>query len=254
MDVMTGTGKVNFRSAWILSLLLFASCSGSHCGGGSKTPPPPPLPSTGSTYSTNFTLTENPISEGGKWINGKVVGLDWADVATSPGLAYGTESGTASGTQKFDDSTALLSGHFGSDQSAEATVFSTNQDDAIFEEVELRLRSTLSANSNTGYEINFRCSKTANAYTQIVRWNGPLGDFTYLDQKSGAQYGVTTGDIVKATVIGNTITVYINGAQVAQATDSTYTTGNPGMGFYLLGTTGVNKDYGFSHFKATDQL
>jgi hypothetical protein len=206
------------------------------------------------TYSTNFPLAENPISEGGNWINGKVSGLDWTDVATTSGLAFGTESGSSSGDQKFDDSTSLLAGDWGSDQSVEAKVFSVNQNDAIFEEVEIRLRSTLSNHENTGYEINFRCSKTNSAYTQIVRWNGPLGDFTYLDQKAGAQYGVTTGDVVKATIIGNKITVFINGSQVAQATDNTFTTGNPGMGFYLLGTTGVNKDYGFTHFMATDKL
>ena len=32
------------------------------------------------TYTTNFPLTENPISEGGKWTNGQTVGLDWANM------------------------------------------------------------------------------------------------------------------------------------------------------------------------------
>lgn len=227
------------------------SCTGSHCGGGQTDPP---TPSTGSSYSTNFSVTENPISEGGKWISGKAVGLDWSDVATSPGFAYGTESGVAAGSQKFDDSTAILTGVWGSDHSVEATVYSVNQNDAISQEVEIRLRSALSAHRNTGYEINFRCSKTDKAYMEIVRWNGSVGDFTYLLHKDGSQYGVTTGDVVKATIIGNKITVYINGSQVAQTTDNTFTTGNPGMGFYLLGTTGVNQDYGFSHFMATDKL
>jgi hypothetical protein len=29
------------------------------------------------TYTTNFPLTENPIFEGGHWINGLINGLDW---------------------------------------------------------------------------------------------------------------------------------------------------------------------------------
>lgn len=202
----------------------------------------------GKWRTTNFPLTENPISEGGNWINGKAFGLDWADIATTPGLAFGLESGS----HGYDDATALLTGSWRPDQTAEATVRSVHQNDNIYEEVELRLRSSLSAHRATGYEINFRCSKTKKAYSEIVRWNGPLGSFTYLSQRSGSQYGVADGDVVKATVVGNVITAYINGVQVAQAADNTYATGNPGMGFFLQGTAGVNRDYGFTSFTASD--
>jgi len=145
-----------------------------------------------------------------------------------------------------------LKGDWGPDQTAEATVHSVNQNENVYEEVELRLRSSLSAHSATGYEINFRCSKTSNAYSEIVKWNGPLGSFTYLSQRQGSQYGVADGDVVKATIVGNVITVYKNGVQIAQATDSTYATGNPGVGFFLEGTAGVNRDYGFTRFTASD--
>jgi tetratricopeptide (TPR) repeat protein len=205
------------------------------------------------TYTTNFPLNENPISENGIWENGKTVGLDWADAATVPGHAFGLEFGLGSGSKAYDDAAALLSGKWGPNQTAQATVYSFNQNDKIYEEVELRLRSSLSPHSATGYEILFRCSKSQDAYAEIVRWNGPLGNFTYLDRHKGAQYGVATGDVVKATIAGNVITAYINGVQVAQATDSTYPTGHPGMGFFLQGTTGVNRDYGFTNFTASDQ-
>jgi hypothetical protein len=200
------------------------------------------------TYTTSFPLAENPISEHGNWINGKTLALDWCDVATIPGLAYGLESGS----RGYDDPTALLTGAWGPDQTAEATVHTVNPNENLYEEVELRLRSSLSAHSATGYEILYRCSKTPNAYAEIVRWNGPLGSFTYLDRHSGAQYGVKNGDIVKATIVGNVITAYINGVQVARATDSHYATGNPGMGFFLEGTAPVNRDYGFTSFTASD--
>jgi hypothetical protein len=187
-------------------------------------------------------------------MNGRIAGLDWADVATISGLAFGTESGTQPGKKSFDDSAALLAGTWGSNQAAEATVYSTNQNEAMSQEVELRLRSSLSAHSATGYEINFRCLKKYTAYTEIVRWNGPLGDFTYLARQKGSKYGVASGDVIKATVVGNVITAYINGVKVIQATDGSYSNGSPGMGFFLLGGAAVNKDYGFTSFKASDLL
>ncbi len=199
------------------------------------------------TYTTNFPLTENPISEGGKWINGGSVGLDWTNCSTTPGLAIGLESGSVNHT----DGTALLTGSWGPNQSAMATVYTVNQNDSCYEEVELRLRSTLSAHSCTGYEISMKCSKTSNAYLLIVRWNGPVGNFTVLTRMDGATYGVANGDSVRATIVGNTITAYINGVQKAQVIDYTYTTGNPGMGFNLNGCTGVNGDYGLTSYTAT---
>jgi hypothetical protein len=133
------------------------------------------------SYTTNFPLSENPLSEGGKWTNGQKDGLDWADVQTTSGFAFGTESGgTRPAPQKYDDSAALLTGAWGPDQTAQATVRAVNQNDRIYEEVELRLRSALSPHKATGYEILFRSVKSAKSYCEIVRWNGPLGDFTYL--------------------------------------------------------------------------
>src|SRR5450432_2344880 len=100
-----------------------------------------PLPSaagrTHGAYATDFRLTENPISEGGNWTNGHAAGIDWADIRTPAGLAFGAESGKV----LYGDSTALLTGMWGPDQKAQATVHTVNQNDHIYEEVELRLRS-----------------------------------------------------------------------------------------------------------------
>jgi hypothetical protein len=46
--------------------------------------------------------------------------------------------------------------------------------------------------------------------------------------------------------------VYLSGTQILQGTDSTYTSGAPGMGFLLKGVTGLNADYGFTNFTASD--
>jgi hypothetical protein len=199
-------------------------------------------------YTTKFPLAEKVISEQGNWENGKAVAVDWADVGTAHGRVFGLESGSTG----YDDATALLTGRWGPDQTAQATVYSEHPNENVYEEVELRLRSSLSSHWASGYEILFRCSKTRNAYSDIVRWNGPLGSFTYLVHLEGERYGVTTGDVVKATIAGNIITSYINGVQAAQTVDNTFTTGSPGIGFFLTGGTGVNRDYGFTSFTASD--
>ena len=211
----------------------------------------PSASTPGHSYTTRFPLTENPISEGGRWINGGAVGLDWTNVSTTPGLAIGHQVGAS-----YTDATALLTGTWGPDQMASATVHSVNQNDACYQEVELRLRSALSANVSMGYEISFKMSQTAAAYLIIVRWNGALGDFTYLFNQTGAQFGIKDGDVVSAKIVGNVITAYINGVQMGQGIDNTFATGSPGMGFNLenapAGCSGTNGDYGFASYTATD--
>ncbi len=218
-----------------------------------------PTPSSGGThgpYATSFPRSENPISEGGKWLNGHADGLDWSDVRTTSGFAFGTETGGhRPAPQKYDDSTALLKGTWGPNQTVQATVHSMNpdRDGKVWEEVELRLRSSLSAHNCTGYEVMFRCSRTPQAYCNIARWEGSLGKFTMLKETYGSEYGVRDGDVVKATMIGKLLTVYINGIQMIQLSDDRFANGNPGVGYYLDGAIGVNGDFGFSRFMATDR-
>src|SRR5437773_2102550 len=209
------------------------------------TPTPTPTPTPISSYTTNFPLTENPIFEGGHWINGLTNGIDWSDVQTIPGKAFGTQTGIG---PNYADSTALLTGSWGPTQTVQAVVYILAADSTTFEEVELRLRSSLSPHSCTGYEVNFSV-KPNNPYCQIVRWNGPLGDFTLLDARN---VGVVNGDVVQATIVGSTITCYINGAVIFGVTDSTYSSGNPGMGFYLQDGLGPPLNYGFSSYTASD--
>jgi hypothetical protein len=207
--------------------------------------------SGGRTYHTNFPLTENPISESGMWLNGGTTGIDWHDVSTTPGLAIGHQSLTS-----YTDGTAILTGTWGPTQTVTATVHTKNQKDSCYQEVEMRLRSAVSAHSCTGYEISFKASQTDAAYLIIVRWNGALGDFSYLTNVSGAEYGVKEGDVVKATIVGNLITAYKNGVEMGSAMDpaDTFTTGNPGMGFNLetgdSSCLGTNGDYGFTDYTA----
>jgi hypothetical protein len=173
--------------------------------------------------STSFQLDEDPISEGGKWNNGGKDGFDWYNVITKSGLAYGAVSKGA-----YTDPTALLAGTWGKNQTVKARVFSRNQTDKYYQEVEIRLRSSLSPRCCTGYEVFWRCLKTEKAYAEIVRWNGKVGDLTSLRKHTVAQYGVNDGDLVEATISGNVINGYVNGAEVISATDNTYKEGNTG--------------------------
>jgi hypothetical protein len=198
------------------------------------------------TYSTSFPLTENPISENGIWLNGQADGLNWHNVVTLGGLATGTDSPEA-----WSDPTAIITGTWGADQMVEATVYSVNPTTSYYQEVEIRLRSQISAHIITGYEILFRCLKTSSAYMSIVRWNGVLGDFTYLSQKYGSQYGVADGDVVKASIIGSEIRVYINGVLLDTVVDGIFSAGNPGIGFNF-GCGSTYTDFGFTELTASE--
>jgi hypothetical protein len=214
------------------------------------------------SYRTRFGQDENPISEGGIWLNGARDGIDWADVITRNGVAYGAvtrmqtaerriEQGNADPDAApegdYDDPTALLAGAWGRNQHVTATVFSKNPTEEYFQEVEIRLRSTLTPHRCTGYEVFWRCLQTENAYAEIVRWNGKIGDFTSLRKLIGPQYGVRDGDVVQAIISGRDIRGIVNGVEVISATDDAFDAGSPGIGFnFFVGNTNV--DHGFTSF------
>jgi hypothetical protein len=220
--------------------LLLAHLAGCSVGPSANTVASHPTTPHVSSYSTVFSLSESPISEGGRWIGGKTIGLDWGDVSTTPGYATGR-----AGPKDYADSVALLTGEWPSNQSVEMVV----KKGAVsrYPEVSMRLRSSLAPHNCDGYEISYSLKEGDAAYLIIVRWNGPLADFTYLVNEKGKQFAVTTGDVVKATVVGNEIKTYKNGLLMGSAKDGTYARGNPGFGF----NEGSNGDYGIGRFSAT---
>lgn len=235
------------------SLLLILLCS-LGCGGSSAPAVTNPgISDPPGKYSTTFPFTEDPISEKNKWVSGKATGIDWADVSTVPGRAVGNETGA-----NFSDATAVLQNvNWKADQKATAVVSTTGAPlDDCSQEVELRLRTVIADHSITGYEVNYKWSTNSTGYMQIVRWDGPFADFTVLQSLSGQRYGVTNGDTVSATIVGNVITAFKNGVQQGQVTDDTFSSGSPGIGFNLdntiSGCSGSNPNYGFSSFTALD--
>ena len=190
-------------------------------------------------YTTNFPLTENPISEGGMWINGLADGLDWQDVKTTPGYAQITV-GSPSG---FDDPTAIVAGDWGvGTPQYVRTVIKRTVDSSYEQEFEIRLKTTISAHVNSGYEI-LGCG-------QIMRWNGDLGDFDEIT--NGTLYSnppMNDGDIFAAQIVDGNFSVYHNGSLCRTASDSTFTSGAPGIGMFTRNPTPV--PFGFSSFTAS---
>jgi hypothetical protein len=226
------------------------------------------------TYSSKFPLTENPISEGRQWQVGSGAGVSlllgenllhqgrlWGDVQTISGFAYGVDEPTT-----FGDPTAILTGTWGPTQTVSATVkINKTPTQGCCHEVELRLRTSISSKSITGYEAY--CSVAPNQrYCHIARWNGPNGSYWNFETGSSSIY-LVDGDSITATATGinpTIITLYRNGAQILQATDTgsagggfgaygPWTSGNPGIGFFDNHDEHW-RDFGFSSFEATDRI
>jgi hypothetical protein len=209
-----------------------------------------PLSGFPQTYTTRFKGTENPLSENGKWRN---EGVDWTQIRTSNGIACGTQTGTNKGIYQYDDSYSHLSG-FPPDQEAWGEVRIAKPNSSCVQELEILLRWTSSPHRTTGYECFARCVSSEASYLQVVRWEGPLGKFTYLADLRGTNYGLKNGDLLKASIVGSNITVYINGIRKLRVADSTHKQGNPGIGEFLYceggQNRGANTNFGFSSFTA----
>jgi hypothetical protein len=207
-----------------------------------------------SSYSTNFPLTENPISEGGRWRHlDPTLTVVRTETIGGVHVAHGTQTGSGN----FDDSNAYLSG-FSLDQSIEATVWkAAGSASSPIQEVELLLRwsddnplrnTSYGPTRAEGYEIN---TNQFGGYLNIGTFKGPL-----LAQTSLAA-APKTGDKFKAEITTNangsaTIRVYWNGVEQLRYTHNTpITKGNPGIGFFILNSSTPNNQFGFSSIIAT---
>jgi hypothetical protein len=200
-----------------------------------------------SAFSTDFPAEENPISQGGIWQNGGMTGLQWHDVQTTSGKAFG-----AAMVGGYDDCIAHLDPDFrvfGPDQFAEATVFRVDgYAPGVSHEIELLLRFSVTPNDAHGYEVLWG----VNGNLAIVRWNGPLNDYTPLLDNVEVGGPAVDGDVLRAEIIDDVISVYRNDALVATGpADSTWPSGQPGLGFWpTTGATPAN--YGWKHYTASE--
>jgi len=220
------------------------------------------VPLFGRNYSTNFQSPENPLSDGGNWLNGgncSGCGVYWNNIKTTAGFAQSAAS--TSSASGFDDATAVVTGSWGPDQTVQIVPKNPSSLGGT-QEVEIRLRTTITAGSITGYEIDFTTGGT-----YIVRWNGKgpfISNYGWTQLGPAINYKWTGGAVLKASIVGTVITVWANGNQIGThdtasdgpPTDGSggaarYSTGNPGFGIDINSATAAT-DFGITSFTATD--
>jgi len=201
-------------------------------------------------YTTDFSANENPISESGAWSH---ISPLWANVQTAGGLAFGTQVGNLANPAAFNDSNATLSG-FSPDVTITATVhLASNIADGQTHEVELLFRMGGGATQTRGYEMSF----DTGGNVTLVRWNGDLGDYTFVNHTGGANNevgGLKDGDVISAKASGNTFTASVNGVLIYTATDDTWKDGQPGIGFFVRRDDGLAADADFNAKYALSSL
>jgi hypothetical protein len=187
--------------------------------------------SGGAAYITHFDANENPLSEGGHWLNGGTNGLDWQNVRTSAGLAYGTAP-----SYGYNDCIAQLTNvSVGANQQVTGTIrCASGYVASTSHEIGLYLRMHISAHLARGYEILLPAPN--GGVFQVMCWDGPTGSFHEITGRGGGgglPRTLRDGDVVTAKMVGSTISVYLNGTLFNTTVDSTYSSGMPGMGFFM---------------------
>jgi hypothetical protein len=213
-------------------------------------------------YTTNFSLSENPINEGGCWISGRIFGK--TDVQTAPGKAYGTMV-SFDGSQ-FIDSCACLKG-FGPDHEVLCTISDSGAVNGL--EVEILLRADITPDHIFLYELDCVYNKYG---IDLVRWDMTKANpnsFTVLRKSRtgllrkllGGEVLFSNGDQVYGKIFGTVITCRYKrvGAKAFSdlfAYDTAqdpvrYSNGNPGIGFWNdTGNASHQSKFGWSDFTA----
>lgn len=219
-------------------------------------------------FTTLFPATENPISQSAIWLNGQTNGVQWQDVRTTPGLAFGTGfAGDRFEGSAFDDNLAHLKSSFrtfNANQFVQGVVHYTYAGlPTAQQECELLARFDISSNNARGYEVLWGCEPGTGGYLAVVKWVGALGDFkTIYDSGSGGAPTPTENDVLLAEFVGTNATVKINGSLFTVAdltkesggtTLTTWSTGQPGIGFWPVHGTGQDPaKYCWKSFTAGD--
>lgn len=224
-------------------------------------PCPPPLVSVsggssasttcpnGTTYSTTFSLNENPISDGGVWTHNP--SNIWQKIQTTGGNAI-----AANYTEDVDDAYAYLGNWPTNDYDIVATVLYGGLNAG---EAELLLRVSDSPTSVRAYEFLYN---TAGSW-QLVRWNGPHNDYTVIHPGGGTP-GAGNGAQIRATIVGTKISLFWRASASAGSwatllsnfTDpgtsgAPISTGKPGMAIYVHASSGNRGYIGFQDYSVT---
>ncbi len=203
------------------------------------------------SYDTSWAADENPISEGGRWT--VAGGGFYQDVRSLGGKCFG--AATSAG---YNDCLAMLDmPNIGNNHRVEITVSLTGgYTPGDSHENGIYLRRGRAGASNefvTGYEMLFPFPGSP---FQIVAWLGThhddLANFDTsieITEMNGGLGTIAHGDVLAAQIVGSTIKAYRNGTQFAQATDSRWTTGKPGLGFFVR-PGGTPSSYCITRYRA----
>lgn len=195
-------------------------------------------------FTTLFPLTENPISQGGKWDGGAAVGLDWLNFKTASGVAC-AGGASSSSPPPFNDSLAVLRSSviaLAADQYVSWIIHKApGYTPPGTHELGGLLRFQLGPNVARGYE--YYCGATGSS--TLIRWNGPLNNFSTMGTTGPGPVSPSDGDIMLFTAVGAVLTAYQNGSMVWTATDATWATGQGGLQSYAESTS-TPTSYGMS--------
>jgi hypothetical protein len=204
----------------------------------------------GGSYTTDFNLSENPISEGGAWLSGAVAPR--TQVQTGNGNAYGTM--VSFNGRDYPDSVACLAGPFPANQQITATLYNNGAVSGL--EVELLLRCDFSLTRAFCYELDLVLS---GGHVSWVRWDmttaNPNTYQVLVAGPPGSNIHFNDGAVWTARIVGTVLTAICDGVTVLTydtANDGVkYSGGKPGIGFWNeTGSSANSPKFAWKNFAA----
>lgn len=171
--------------------------------------------------SSSFVGTENPLSEGGVWSLPSAV---WGNMRKDTGAAVAAV---------FTESSMYYSGTtFGADQFSQITLAAIQTGGQLyFHYVNVRMNTTAGT-----YILATGLETGPNILQLYVVSNS--GTFTQLGSNIVTGSNLAAGHIIRLEVVGTTLTVKANQGsgfvELRNQTDSTFSTGQPGIGGWVL--------------------
>lgn len=221
------------------------------------------IAASGTSYSTEFTVTENPLSEGGRWASPpQPGGIKWtrmvADASVAGGIAYGTNGAN----DTYDDSYAKFVGFdFPSATSIEIVAIlyrdPTLPFGSAYPEKELWFCIDDGVSGNNAFLRGYEVMLNPGGFTNMGKWlGGQTSNDIPVFPNSGGVGDVRDGAEFKAVITRsgstNTLSMYYNGVLRYQNTDNnfggvaSYTIGRPGIGaFARPSSASEHKKFGF---------
>lgn len=216
-----------------------------------------PQGGTVATYSTTFSATENPISEGGGWSK---TDNNCTAVRTSGGIAFGTITGTGG----YNDSAAYRTGLGNNLEASCIIAVDPAINTSLNHEMELLFRNTSTSTTTQQYEVLLN----RGGGLQFMKWLGghafdQFQDLGFTSGPGSLGRPPVSGEkfIARCETIGSSVrlTAWILQAGqtvptlIGQTTDSSspYLTGKCGIGFYISDAAANSAHFAMTSYDVT---